>query len=168
MKPEIHRIPKISIIPSAAHDLRVRHLKHYTTLEKTPEHGDVIYGQIQRIGHHQKIESRTGRIHHVYSGDKNIFVLGNRYAPDYYEALLPEKHTKYLDLVSRSGVVSKMINKNNKVKDPTRINILGYVCDSKGKIINTTDYPEVIPKLTDKKPRRGKSQIATTGRSSQF
>lgn len=156
MKSEVHRIPKVAIVPSAAYGLSTKHLKHYKSIDKAPEHGDVVYGQIERIGQHQSIESKTGRIHRVYSGDKNIFVFGNRYAPDYYEAMIPDKITDFVDMVSRSGVVSKMINKNNKIKDPTRIKVLGYVCNSEGDTINTTGYPAVIPKLLVKKPRRSK------------
>jgi hypothetical protein len=156
MKLELHRIPKIAIIPSAAYGLGPKHFKYYTISDKAPEHGDVIYGQIERIGQHQTIESKTGRIHHVYSGDKNIFVFGNRYAPDYYEAMIPDKIINFVDLVSRSGVVSKMVNKNNKIKDPTRIKVLGYICDSDGNILNTTNNPAVTPKSMIKKPRRSK------------
>ncbi len=157
MKSElVHRIPKVTIIPSAAYGLPLKRTLYYIVSDKAPEHGDVIYGQIDRIGQHQSIESKTGRIHKVYSGDKNIFVYGNRYAPDYYEALIPNKMTKEVDMVARSGVVSKMINKNNKIKDPTSIKVLGYVCDSEGNILNTTRFPAVVPKQVEKKPRRAK------------
>lgn len=152
----IHRITKLNIIPSAAYGLTKRNAKYYILSDKKPEHGDVIYGEFERIGQHQRLESKTGRIHKVYTGDRSIFVFGNRYAPDYYEALLPTKHTTTVDMVARSGVVAKMVSKNNKIKDPTVIRILGYVCDASGNIINTTNYPAVEPHLTVKKPRRAK------------
>lgn len=152
----LHKISKLTIIPSAAYGLNKRLVRHYRYIDKKPEHGDVIYGEIQRIGQHQQLESKTGRIHRVYSGDRSIFVFGNRYAPDYYEAFIPKEYTESVDLVARSGVVSKMANKNNKIKDPTTIRVLGYVCDENGKILNTRDYPAIVPKLTEKKPRRAK------------
>lgn len=152
----IHKITKLSLIPSAAYGLSKKSIRYYTESTKPPEHGDVIYGEIGRIGQHQSLESKIGRTHKIYTKDRAIFVFGNRYAPDYYEALMPSKLTDEVDLVARSGVVSKMVNKNNKKKDPTSIKILGYVCDANGKILNTTDHPLVVPHLTEKKPRRAK------------
>jgi hypothetical protein len=152
----IHKIPRLNIIPSAAYGLKRKDIMYYRYVKRVPQHGDVIYGEIGRIGQHQSLESKTGRIHTIYSKDRGIFVVGNRYAPDYYEAIIPSKYSDELDLVSRSGVVSKMKEKNNRKKDPTSINVLGYVCDAEGNIINTTDFPLVVPTLKEKKPRRSK------------
>ncbi len=152
----IHKITRLSFIPSSAFGLRRKDLMYYRYIKRTPKHGDVVYGEIGRIGQHQRIESKTGRIHTIYSNDKGIFVVGNRYAPDYYEAIIPTKHVDEMDLVARSGVIAKMVEKNNKKKDPTNIKVLGYVCDSEGNIINTTNYPSALPRLTEKKPKRAK------------
>lgn len=152
----IHRITKVNVIPSAAFGISKKDIRYYTVSDKTPEHGDVIYGEIERIGQHQSLESKSGRVHKIYSSDRGIFVYGNRYAPDYYEALIPEKNYKNVDMIARSGVVAKMKFKNNKKKDPTRVRVLGYVCDRNGKILNTTDKPLVVPKTDVKKPRRAK------------
>ncbi len=151
-----HRISRINIIPSAAYGLKRKDLRFYQYIKRQPQHGDVIYGEIERIGQHQTVESKTGRIHHIYTKDRGIFVVGNRYAPDYYEALVPAKHTDTYDMVARSGVVAQMANKNNKVKDPTTIRFLGYVCDEAEEIVNTTHVPVVVPSQTVKKPRRAK------------
>lgn len=152
----IHQIKRISVIPSAAIGLKKRNLRYYTEAKVTPQHGSIVYGTIERIGHHQKIESKTGRIHQIYSGDKGIFVVGNRYAPDYYEAKIPNKPSQKLDMVARSGVVSAMISKNNKVKDPTVVRVLGYVCDKDGVLLNTKDFPLAVPSKTQKTARRAK------------
>lgn len=156
MENEIHRINRLNIIPSAAFGISKRNAMFYTKVKKPPEHGDVVYGEIVRIGQHQSIESKTGRIHRVYTGDMNIFVFGNRYAPDYYEALIPEKYQENVDLVARSGVISQMVNKNGRVKDPTTIKIHGFVCNADGELLNTTNYPKVTTKSTVKKPNRAK------------
>ncbi len=153
---ELHRITRLNIIPSAMYGLAKRNVRYYKMSTKKPEHGDVIYGEVDRIGQHQTIESKVGRIHRIYSGDRSIFAFGNRYAPDYYESFIPSGLTETVDLVARSGVVSQMRSKNNKIKDPTTIKVLGYVCDAEGKIINTRDFPTVTPRLTTKKPRRAK------------
>lgn len=152
----LHKITKLNIIPSAAYSLSKRNALYYRQLDKAPEPGDVIYGEFDRIGQHQRLESKTGRIHKIYSGDRSIFVFGNRYAPDYYEALIPKKFATTVDMVARSGVVSKMASKNNKIKDPTVIRVLGYVCDANGNVVNTTQHPAVVPRQTVKKQRRAK------------
>lgn len=153
---QIHKITRLNFIPSSAYGLNKKDARYFVYSDKAPEHGDVIYGGIERIGQHQTLESKTGRIHKIYSNDKGIFVFGNRYAPDYYEAVVPGSYKDVVDLVSRSGVVSTMVNKNNKIKDPTTIRVIGYVCDAKGNILNTVDRPLVVPKTVVKKPRRAK------------
>jgi hypothetical protein len=147
---------RINIIPSAAYVLTNKNLRYYTDIDKNPKDGDVMYGEVDNIGQHQSIESKTGRIHKIYSGNKGIFVFGNRYAPDYYEATVPKKRTKKVDLVSRSGMISKMREKNSKIKDPTKIRFLGYVCDKDGNIINTKNYSIINPKRTEKNKPRSK------------
>lgn len=154
--PSISKIQRVNIIPSAAIGIKKMQTKYYRQIDKAPEHGDVIYGEIQRVGQHQSIESKTGRIHRIYTGDRGLFVVGNRYAPDYFEALIPEKFTSELDLVARSGVVSHMISKNGKTKDPTSIKVLGYVCNKDGQILNTTNHPAIVTKQTVKSPKRAK------------
>ena len=51
-----------------------------------------------------------------------------------------------VDLLSRSGVVGVMREKNNSVKDPTKIQVLGYVADEGGNPINTRNYPIGLPR----------------------
>lgn len=156
MPDNIHKITRLNFIPSAAYGLSKKDIRYWIKSDKAPEHGDVIFGQIDRIGQHQSIESKSGRVHRIYSKDKGVFVFGNRYAPDYYEALIPSSFEEEVDLVARSGVVSRMINKNNKKKDPTSVQVLGYVCNSEGEILNTLQKPLVVPQQTQKTKRRSK------------
>ncbi len=151
------KIKRLNIIPSSAYGIKKNQIKYYIRKpDYAPTHGDVIYGEVDRIGHHQSIESKAGRIHKIYSKDRGIFVVGNRYAPDYYEAKIPDSPVEEIDLIARSGVVASMISKNNKIKDPTSIKVLGYVCNRDGQILNTTKYPAVTPKQTFKSPKRAK------------
>lgn len=92
----------------------------------------------------------------VHNGSKGIFVFGNRYAPDYYEALVPTEPVDEVDLVARSGVVGVVKSKNTQRKDPTRVKIRGYVCDEHGKVINTKHYPVLRPKKEEKNFPRAK------------
>jgi len=152
----IYKIKRLNIIPSSMPGVNKRNVLYYKVDNKKPELGDVIYGEVDRIGQHQSIENKNGRIHKIYSGDRLIFAFGNRYAPDYYEALIPDKFKEEVDMIARSGIVAEVVSKNNQKKDPTTIKTLGYVCNADGKILNTIEHPMTTPKLIEKKPRRAK------------
>ena len=124
--------------------------------ETPPQLGDVVYGQISLLGQHSSLENASGRIHLIHDGTKSVFVFGNRYAPDYYEGLVPLDCKTQVDLIARSGLVGAVKTKNSMIKDPTRVKILGYVCDRDGKILNTKDFPIIQPRLTEKKYPRSK------------
>jgi hypothetical protein len=145
------KIDKGFILPSAAFTIKPKQVKFYEFLDKVPEFGDVVYGKILRIGQHSSLENASGRIHKVHNGTKAVFVYGNRYAPDYYEGLLPKEIRGEVDLLARSGLIGLVKTKSSIVKDPTRIKILGYVSDGTGKVLNTLNYPLVKPLKTEKK-----------------
>lgn len=152
----LRRIEKPFILPSAAYTLKPGQLKYYTTVEKKPEAGDVIFGRVLRIGQHASLENRFGRIHNIYNDSKAIFVFGNRYAPDYYEAFVPDSFQRQVDLVARSGLIGRVSTKNSFIKDPTKVAIFGYVCDAEGRLLSTLDYPMISPRRHDKTLPRSK------------
>ena len=119
-------------------------------IKKTPICGDVIYGRIHAIRQHKTLENKVGRIHHIHDNSKALFVVANRYAPDYYEALVPDELSAKIDLIARSGMVGSVMNKNEKVQDPTQIKIIGYACDINGNVINTRQHSKVYPKEVKK------------------
>ena len=142
--------------PSAAFTIKPNQIKFYEYLAKKPQAGDVVYGEIIRIGQHSSLENVSGRIHTIHTGTKSVFVFGNRYAPDYYEGLIPDEMTDEVDLIARSGMIGVAKTKNSMIKDPTKVKIWGYVCDQSGKILNTKDYPLIKPRSTIKKRPRAK------------
>jgi hypothetical protein len=148
------KIKKGFILPSAAFTIKGKHVKFYDMSDKPPKPGDIVYGSISRIGQHSSLENASGRIHVIHNGSKAIFVFGNRYAPDYYEGLLPDKMVTEVDLLARSGVIGVVKAKNSLIKDPTRVKILGYVYQEDGSILNTRSFPLIVPKKgVKKKPR---------------
>lgn len=158
------RIKPGFVLPSAALTVTLKQLKYYDYREKQPEVGDVIYGTIERIGEHSTLENKYGRIHTIHNGSRAIFVFGNRYAPDYYEGLVPQEMLPTVDLLARSGMVGLVNTKNAARKDPTRIKVLGYVCDEKGELLNTRDFPLINLKNSSKKEPRA-SMILVCGTS---
>jgi hypothetical protein len=150
------KIRKGFILPSAALTIKPKHVKFYTDSDKVPEPGDVVYGAVSRIGQHSSIENVSGRIHMIHHGTQGVFVFGNRYAPDYYEGLVPEKMNREVDLLARSGIVGIVRTKSSLVKDPTRVRILGYVCNQDGTVLNTRPYSLIRPKRILKKMPRSR------------
>ena len=69
------------------------------------------------------MENVSGRIHMIHNGTRAIFVFGNRYAPDYYEGLVPTTMMEEVDLLARSGMIGIVQSKNSMIKDPTRVRI---------------------------------------------
>jgi hypothetical protein len=141
----VKRIKQGYILPSAAFVLKRKQIRYYQPQAKLPQVGDVVYGNISRIGEHSALENISGRIHIIHNGTKAIFVFGNRYAPDYYEGLVPEDPVNKVDLLARSGMIGQVQVKNSLIKDPTQVEILGYVCDDDGKVLNTKNFPRIVP-----------------------
>ena len=152
----IHKIPKGFVAPSAAYTLKQSQLKFYSTELGMPRAGDLVYGKIDHIGQHSSLENRSGRIHAIHNGTFGIFVFGNRYAPDYYEAFVPDCVRSNVDLIARSGVVGSVITKNTRIKDPTTVEIIGTVCDADGLPLNTGQFPLIIPRRVEKRTPRAK------------
>ncbi|HUT01986.1 MAG TPA: hypothetical protein VM031_06000, partial [Phycisphaerae bacterium] len=129
----------------------------YDRLDKPPQVGDLVYGQVKSVGFHSTLENKQGRIHIINNGSRAVFVFGNRYAPDAYEGIVPDHLPREVDLLARSGMVGVVRQKNANIKDPTRIDIRGYVCDGQGQVINTRDFPLIKDaKVQIKGDRRAK------------
>ena len=161
------KIDKGFILPSAAFTIKMKQVRFYEFLDKVPEAGDIIYGKILRMGQHSSLENASGRIHIIHNGTRAVFIFGNRYAPDYYEGLIPQEMRGEVDLLARSGLVGLMKTKSSMVKDPTRVKILGYVIDGHGKVLNTLNYPIVKPQKTVKNyPRSSMVLICGTSMNS--
>lgn len=150
------KIKKGFILPSAAITVARKQIKFYQHFDKPPEPGDIVYGVVHQIGAHSSLENVSGRIHMIYDGTKSIFVFGNRYAPDFYEGLVPKEMAEEVDLIARSGIVGAVKTKNVMVKDPTKVKILGYVCNKDGRVLSTRSFPLITSKNTVKKEPRSR------------
>lgn len=153
------------ILPSAAYTISPRLIKNYQNLDCAPRVGDLVYGRVSYLGEHSSLENKEGRIHMIDDSSRAVFVFGNRYAPDAFEGHVPEKNVKEADMIARSGVIGVMREKNTAAKDPTRIEILGYIVDADGKPLNTRDYPMGLPKRPLNKTKKRAKMILHVGTS---
>lgn len=136
------------ILTSASYTLPPRAIRGYLPYDRPPRVGDVAYGRVDYIGQHGSLENKQGRIHAIHDGSRALFVFGARYAPDFYEGVLPQTTEPQVDLLARSGLVGRVLKKNAAVKDPTRVEILGYVAGEDGAALNTRDFCKIEPRKT--------------------
>ncbi|MBC8867781.1 MAG: hypothetical protein H8E44_00090, partial [Planctomycetes bacterium] len=164
-KKSLKRTAPDTLLPSAALSVPKKNIRYYQWLDKPPEVGDVVYGMVRYLGFHTTLENKEGRIHIINDGSRSVFVFGNRYAPDAFEGFVPEQTIGQVDMLARSGIVGQMTRKNVNVKDPTRVEILGYVCDKSGQVVNTRRCPRIKDPRTTKKIRRRSPMILVVGTS---
>jgi hypothetical protein len=149
-------IPRGYIVPSAAFCIPASCVDSYTAPCGRPLPGDVMYGKIATLGAHRELENRNGRIHRLTDSTAALFVYGNRYATDAFEAFVPDGQMDYVDLVARSGVIGRVQVRNSRIGTPTTVRVLGRVLDKDGRPLNTLDHSLVAPQGTVKKQPRSK------------
>lgn len=111
----------------------------------TPSSGDLVLAIVEKIGQHTALELASGRRSSLFVGDEIIVCYGNRYAPDQFEAEVPNDLLS-CDLVASGGLASRMKCRHASMKNPTKIHPIGLLADSKGKRINLFDsaLPNII------------------------
>ncbi len=159
------KIKQNCIIPSAAFSVPAKYIKNYCELpDRVPQVGDLIYGEVDRLGFHTSLESVSARIHTIHDRTQAVFVFGNRYAPDHYEGLVPQEARETVDMIARSGLVGEVQISNERISAPTRIRVLGYICDHDGQVVNTQRHVLIKPKHTERS-KRGAKVILCVGSS---
>lgn len=109
--------------------------------------GDLVLARVEKVGQHQRIELADGRKSRLFPGDEILLCLGNRYAPDQFEALIPEEFGR-CELVAAGGVAAKVICRSDKVNAATVVEIVGRVADAHGNILNLANYALPDPAVT--------------------
>lgn len=107
-----------------------------------PSAGDLVLARVVSIGQHPRLESPEGRREAMYPGDEIVVVYGNRYAPDQFDAVVPDTLNS-CDLVAGGGIAATMRAKHHKMKNPTRIEPIGLLAGEGGMILNVGNYARV-------------------------
>ncbi len=114
------------------------------TTGRRPQVGDVVLAEVLAIGQHPRIERIDGRRADLYPGDTILVVYGERYAPDQFEAIVPNDLGP-CDLVAAGGVAAKVLVKHDRMKAATRIQPIGLVTDAAGTVVNLRDHHLAAP-----------------------
>ncbi|MGD9388499.1 MAG: hypothetical protein PVI87_09780, partial [Gammaproteobacteria bacterium] len=101
-----------------------------------PRAGDVVLARVKRLRHHAKLQSADGRRIQLFHGDEIVVCCGDRYAPQQFEAYVPETIGP-CHLVASGGVAAQAVNWHQRIhRGPTEIELLGILADARGRAIN--------------------------------
>lgn len=110
------------------------------TDERQPASGDVVLCEVEQLGRLTKLELRNGRRAHIFPGDRIVLCYGDRYAPDYYEAIVPAP-MRPCNLAATGGIAGRLISRHEKASSaPTLLQPLGMIADKAGNILNLMDF----------------------------
>lgn len=104
-----------------------------------PQAGDVVLAEVVRIGQHPRIENLAGRRGQLYVGDEVIVAYGNRYAPDQFEAFVPETLAP-CHLAAGGGIAAEVRVRHGRMKAPTELRPIGLLARVDGRVINLADH----------------------------
>ena len=78
-------------------------------LADRPETGDLVLARVTELGQHYRLELPDGRRATLYEGDEIVVAYGNRYAPDQFEAVVPDD-LRECDLVAGGGIAATTLS----------------------------------------------------------
>jgi hypothetical protein len=105
-----------------------------------PRAGDIVAAEVVSLGKHNTLEDCQGVVQHIFPGDWLVGAFGNRYATDQYEGYVPQESQEEFDLLSVGGVCGLVTSQHASMLPPTRLRLLGALCDHQGKALNLSQY----------------------------
>lgn len=106
---------------------------------RPPRSGDLLLARVAEIGQHKKLERPDGRLSTLFRGDEVVVCYGHRYAPDQFEAEIPENLSP-CHLVAGGGVASWVLSRHAGMAAPTVIEPIGFVGDREGRVVNLAAF----------------------------
>lgn len=104
-----------------------------------PRAGDLVLARIVQLGKHEHLESCEGRRCRLFPGDEIVVAYGNRYAPDQFEAEVPDALGP-CHLVAGGGVAARMLSRHEAVRPATQIEPIGLIGDQRGQPLSVSDF----------------------------
>jgi hypothetical protein len=116
-----------------------------------PRAGDVVLARVTRVGQHGGLQLPDGRRATLFAGDEIIVAFGNRYAPDQFEAIIPDDLGPCA-LAAGGGIAGRVVASHGRMRAPTQIEPIGLLRDANGRTLNLADHalptvavPEELP-----------------------
>lgn len=130
----------------ATHLAPDRALAGYTQPTAEPRIGDLLAAEVLSLGKHSTIENVDGLTLNIFPGDRIIGAFGHRYATDQFEGSVPAVWNETCDLLSIGGVCGEVVSAHSAMGMPTRLRLLGAVCDAQGRPLNLRHFARSAPK----------------------
>lgn len=112
-----------------------------------PMPGDLVLARVAKLGQHERIELGTGRLAPLFIDDEIIVCYGNRYAPDQFEAEVPD-HLYKCHLIAAGGIAAQCLSNHGRMKPATEIVPVGLLGDMAGRRLNLRDWALPIASST--------------------
>lgn len=116
-----------------------------------PRSGDLVLAKVTRLRQHRRLETPCGRRAQLYVGDEILVCYGNRYAPDQFEALVPEDLGP-CHLVAAGGIAARVTQRNGAIRPATEISPIALVAGRDGRVLNLGDFRLPAPSGTQPSP----------------
>ncbi|MBA2470484.1 MAG: DUF1611 domain-containing protein [Chloroflexia bacterium] len=126
----------------AAYTTRRAELGTLTTLvngASIPREGDLVLARVMEVGQHPRVELPGGRKAELYLDDEVVLCYGNRYAPDQFEAEVPND-LDYCHMVAGGGVAARVVSWHFDMEFPTVIEPVGLLADRSGRVVNLREF----------------------------
>ena len=128
-----------------------------------PRAGDVVLARVKRLRHHARLQCASGRRVQLFHGDEIVVCYGDRYAPQQFEAYVPETIGP-CHLVASGGVAAQAVNWHQRIhRGPTEIEVLGILGDARGRAVNLRHY--ALPSGSTETPRPRPRLVVLAGTS---
>jgi hypothetical protein len=125
-----------------------------------PQAGDVVLARVRKLGQHAGIQLPDGRRANLFEGDEILVAYGHRYAPDQFEAEVPD-NLGPTHLVAGGGLAGTAISAHAKMGAATEIEPLGLLTDAGGVVTlkRCAPYKAVAPEDPKRLRRVGKPVV---------
>lgn len=109
-----------------------------------PTAGDLVLARVVKIGKHTRLESPHSRRQLLFPGDEVVVAYGHRYAPDQFEAEVPE-NLQVTNLVAAGGMAGRVTAQHASIDEATVIEPLGLVARD-GEALNLSSLSPHHPR----------------------
>jgi hypothetical protein len=117
---------------------RVDMVTRFGLVDRSPSAGDLVLATVTGIGQHKALELTGSRRSTLHIGDEVLVSYGNRYAPDQFEAAIPDDLGD-CHLAAAGGVAARVLSQHADIAAPTQLAPVGLLVGPCGRVLNLRD-----------------------------
>jgi hypothetical protein len=121
--------------------------------------GDLVLAEVILPGQHRNVQLSEGRASTLYPGDLVVLTVGDRYAPDQFEAY-GEIDPAGADMIAGGGLIGRAVQRHERMADPTSVRPIGLLTGGDGATLNIARWA-----LPDRARPAGMTVIGVVGAS---